>query len=281
MAGMDQNAAPVEGRHLKQELHAAFTEMFATALFVFFGVGSVNATRMTGEVVKPIDYALAFGLAITCLAYAVGTISGGHMNPAVTLSMMLTRNITITRGLFYIVAQFVGGIIGGATVHAVTNNSTAGYVSGITLEESISPQAGFGFEMVGTLLLLTVVFNVAVWTSEPLSTDLSGSTIAALAPVPIGFAVLVVHLVLGPYTGCGINPARVIGSIIFDKDVLAGGSHTLAHLYIYFVGPFTASIVAPLIYYGMHGTVKPSSQGEKKTLSSTASVSSVKVAPAP
>ena len=86
------------------------------------------------------------------------------------------------------------------------NTLQQGYVSGITLEESISPQAGFGFEMVGTLLLLTVVFNVAVWTSEPLSTDLSGSTIAALAPVPIGFAVLVVHLVLGPYTGCGINP---------------------------------------------------------------------------
>lgn len=89
-----------------------------------------------------------------------------------------------------------------------------------------------------------MVFNVAVWTSRPLETDVAGSTISALAPLPIGFAVLAAHLVCGPYTGCGINPARVLGAIVFD-DNITWESYTAKYAWIYFVGPYQPSIAIP------------------------------------
>ena len=89
-----------------------------------------------------------------------------------------------------------------------------------------------------------MVFNVAVWTSKPLETDVAGSTISALAPLPIGFAVLAAHLVCGPYTGCGINPARVLGAIVFD-DNITWESYTAKYAWIYFVGPYQPSIAIP------------------------------------
>lgn len=93
-----------------------------------------------------------------------------------------------------------------------------------------------------------MVFNVAVWTSRPLETDVAGSTISALAPLPIGFAVLAAHLVCGPYTGCGINPARVLGAIVFD-DNITWESYTAKYAWIYFVGPYQPSIAPPTHCY--------------------------------
>jgi len=241
-------------------MRAALAEFIGTAMLVFFGVGSVNATAETGEAVKPTDYAFSFGLVVTCCAYSIGAISGGHMNPAVTFAMALTGNITWSRFILYFIAQFGGGFAGAGILYAVTYDQPTGFTGGISLAPGLG-ERGFVFEFMGTLLLLIVVFNVAVWTSRPLETDVAGSTISALAPLPIGFAVLAAHLVCGPYTGCGINPARVLGAIVFD-DNITWESYTAKYAWIYFVGPFSASVCAPLIYYALYGTVKPGSSIE-------------------
>ena len=149
-----------------------------------------------------------------------------------------------------------------------------------------------------------VVFNVAVWAGKPLENDIAGSrslshvtshccstrlslclhhrrldglrtihtvailtiagsTISALAPLPIGLAVAVSHLTLGPLTGCGINPARVIGAVVWEgKDWWDGRSGQA--FWIYIAGPFAASLVGPLLYAALYGTVSPGSAGKGK-----------------
>lgn len=112
---------------LRDELRAAGAEMIATCLLVFFGVGSVCGAIRSGQPVQPINYAVSFGFCITALAYSIADISGGHINPAITASFMLTGNISIFRGVLYIVAQLIGGFIGGGLLCGCTGEWGRGY----------------------------------------------------------------------------------------------------------------------------------------------------------
>ena len=137
------------------------------------------------------------------LAFAIGDVSGAHINPAVTLSLAITGNLAVPTALIYVVAQTLGGLAGGGLLYAAVGPQL--YKSGIGL--SVGAGGGLLFEFMGTLLLIFVVFNVAVWSGNPVSTDFGGTVVSSLAPLPIGLAVMVAHLTLGPFTGCGINPA--------------------------------------------------------------------------
>ena len=181
-------------------------------------------------------------------------------------------------------------------IHATSHT----HVHTLSLTRALTA-GGFFLEFMGTLLLIFVVFNVAVWAGKPLENDIagscslrrvpssccsiglslclrhrrltvsalcllailtiSGSTISALAPLPIGLAVAVSHLTLGPLTGCGINPARVIGAVVWEgKDWWDGRSGQA--FWIYIAGPFAASLVGPLLYAALYGTVSPGSAGK-------------------
>jgi len=249
---------------IKQEARAALAEFLACVFFVFFGAGSVvGAVSATGDAgpVEPVNYALSFGFSITILAFSIGDLSGAHINPAVTLSLALSRNLTLTRAFMYIAAQVGGGVVGGGLLFMCVDHDS--YHSGIGLASDITPAGGFFLEFMGTLLLVFVVFNVAVWAGKPLENDIAGSTISALAPLPIGLAVAVAHLTLGPLTGCGINPARVIGAVVWEgKDWWDGRSGQA--FWIYIAGPFAASLVGPLLYAALYGTISPGSAGKGK-----------------
>jgi len=246
---------------LKSELRGAYAEFLACFLFVFFGAGSVcGAVSATADVgpVEPVNYALSFGFSITILAFAIGDVSGGHINPAVTLALAITRNVTPTRAALYVVFQLLGGIAGGGVLYGAVGKDN--YHSGIGLAADIKPEGGFALEFVGTLLLIFVVFNVAVWAGKPLDNDLAGSTVSALAPIPIGWALMVAHLTLGPFTGCGINPMRVVGAVIFEEE-----EWWVRHdgvFWIYICGPFLASVVGPALYFSLYGQFKPGSAGK-------------------
>lgn len=246
---------------LKAEARAASAEFMATFLFVYFGAGSVSAAAAAsgntmsskGSTIEPVNYALSFGFGITVLAFAIGNLSGGHINPAVTVSMLVTDNISPSRGVMYIIAQISGGLCGGGLLRASLDKDT--YFSGIGLSDDVTPGQGCIIECMGTLLLIFVVFNVAVWSARPLKNDIGVSTISALAPLPIGLAVMVSHLTLGPLTGCGINPARVLGAVVYEDkfwEKRAG-----QNFWIYWVGPLIAALIGPLCYWILHGTFKP------------------------
>ena len=133
----------------RAELTGAWAEFLACAFFVFFGAGSVSAAvKAVGEpvVVEPINYAASFGFAITFLAFAIGDVSGGHINPAVTLALAATGNVTVSRAVLYLIAQFAGGIVGGGVLRACVGPDN--YHSGIGLAADLQPAGGFGLEAV-------------------------------------------------------------------------------------------------------------------------------------
>ncbi len=226
---------------------AAIAELIATFGFVFLGTGAVAVAVQimgNGELNSSgfILVAIAHGLAITVFIAAIGRISGGHINPAVTIAAVVTRRMGLAKGVMYVGAQLVGaaagaffllGVIpdafeGNLGVHSLgTLEQTIGATS---VRTTIGPGVGVVTEMALTFFLVFVVFAAAM--------DTRGS--ASLAPFAIGFIVLVDHLVGVPLTGASMNPARSFG------PALAAGEW--ADHWVYWVGPIAGGIIAGVLY---------------------------------
>ncbi|RLL65889.1 MIP family channel protein [Streptomyces sp. Z26] len=220
------------------ELLAA--ECLGTLLLVFFGVGSVV---LASEYIGTLGIALAFGLVLLALAYALGDVSGCHVNPAVTLGMLLAKRIDLHLAVRYWVAQVVGAILGALLLFLVAKQ-----VPGIDTDETFGSN-GFGdrsavhintfgafvAEIVLTFLLVFVVLSV---THRLAVTGFDG--------LPIGMALAVVHLVGIPLTGTSVNPARSIGPALF-----AGGA-ALTQLWLFIVAPLVGAALAALAHNLTH-----------------------------
>jgi len=250
-------------------------EFIATALFVWAGCGaavSSNRWTPTALLLDPgalVGIALAFGITISVLAYSIGHISGGHINPAVTLSFMLLRLQSITAGLLYMVAQCLGAIFGAlilwgcnasltANCDTITAAGLEAQISGVcgaselpngegygpafglgvnTVDIRVSSGCAFLIELMGTYLLVFTVLQAAVHTK---------STGGNAVPIAIGWAVLVAHLILIPYTGCGINPARSLGPMVVDS--MGGLNYWQRGWWVFYTAPFVGSILATATY---------------------------------
>ncbi|HXH21509.1 MAG TPA: MIP family channel protein [Dehalococcoidia bacterium] len=223
----------------REAIKASIAEFIATAFFVFVGVGSIVAFLATeGGGGIPL-IALAHGLAIALLVAAIGPISGGHINPAVTFAAVITNRITVTRGLMYWVAQLLGALLGAALLQVFIVDDVLNGVPGIgghgVNDEVVSSNlAALGIEALLTGLLVFTVFGAAVYPK--------GNTV--IAPLAIGFAILVIHLVAIPMTGSGVNPARSFGPmVVFNR---------WDDFWIYFVGPLLGGGAAGLLYYFLY-----------------------------
>ena len=262
----------------------AAAEFFAMAMFVWVGTGtavSANHAQYNGEpevafpstILLPI--AMAFGFGITVLAGNLGAYSGGHVNPAVTLALMITQACPVLDGLVYIVCQFAGAVLGSAMVWGCVSQASfvpaagldmesiqPGYQEGDVIEAIGYPPFGLGadhvndwvnignaflLEFLGTALLIGTVMMSAV-------DKRTYTTSGMLAAWPIGFSVMLSHLVLIPFTGCGINPARSFGPAVMNS--IAGNNvwQGVDGLFAFYVAPFAASIVVggtmPLFWGG-------------------------------
>lgn len=250
-------------------------EFIATSVFVWAGCGAaVSSNQWTdGAVFDPaalVGISLAFGLSISTLAYGIGHISGGHINPAVTFSFMLLRIQSITGGLLYILAQCLGAILGSFLLWGCSNSlitdcdlvTQAGAEarrSGVCSQSAL-PDGGFSppfqlglnvvnskvsngcaflLEIMGTYLLVFTVLHSAVHTK---------STGGNAVPIAIGWAVVIAHLVLIPSTGCGINPARSLGPMVVDS--IGGGAAKVwvRGWWVYYTAPFVGSLLATATY---------------------------------
>lgn len=212
-------------------------EFVATLLFVFIGCGSVVDVN-TGTLTDTVNISFAFGLAIAVLVSCVNDISGGHINPAVTYALVITGNLPVKTGLVYFCAQMLGAITGAALLRGAVGTKFSGG-TGLNNVTHISAGEGLVIEAVLTFLLVFTVFNVAI----------RKAAAAHIAPLIIGFAVLVAHLSSVTLTGTGINPARSFGPAliqgIFDNH------------WIYWIGPWIGASIAPGVYFLLYGTVKP------------------------
>nr|ASO96002.1 plasma membrane intrinsic protein subtype 2 aquaporin [Fragaria x ananassa] len=221
---------------------AVIAEFIATLLFLYITVltviGYKSQIDLGGDAcggVGILGIAWAFGGMIFILVYCTAGISGGHINPAVTFGLFLARKVSLVRAVMYIVAQSLGAIAGVGLVKAFQKSYYTKYGGGANeLAEGYSTGVGLAAEIIGTFVLVYTVFSA----TDP-KRSARDSHVPVLAPLPIGFAVFMVHLATIPITGTGINPARSLGAaVIYDKKKAWDDQ------WIFWVGPFIGAAIA-------------------------------------
>ncbi|RWR96672.1 putative aquaporin PIP2-2 [Cinnamomum micranthum f. kanehirae] len=226
---------------------ALIAEFIATLLFLYITVATVIGYKSQVDPLKHtapdaacggvgiLGIAWAFGGMIFILVYCTAGISGGHINPAVTFGLFLARKVSLIRALLYMVAQCLGAICGVGLVKAFQKSYFERYGGGANeLADGYKKGVGLGAEIIGTFVLVYTVFSA----TDP-KRSARDSHVPVLAPLPIGFAVFMVHLATIPITGTGINPARSLGAaVIYNKEKAWDDQ------WIFWVGPFIGAAIA-------------------------------------
>ncbi|URE42501.1 Major intrinsic protein [Musa troglodytarum] len=196
---------------------AGIAEFMATFLFLYITILTVmgvvkSSTKCSTVGIQGIAW--SFGGMIFALVYCTAGISGGHINPAVTFGLFLARKLSLTRALFYMVMQCLGAICGAGVVKGFQKGLYENNGGGANVvAPGYTKGDGLGAEIVGTFILVYTVFS-----ATDAKRSARDSHVPILAPLPIGFAVFLVHLATIPITGTGINPARSLGAaIIYNK----------------------------------------------------------------
>ncbi|KAJ9146929.1 hypothetical protein P3X46_029142 [Hevea brasiliensis] len=217
-------------------------QFVATLLFLYVSVATVIGYKSQADPCATVGFlgvAWAFGGMIFILVYCTAGISGGHINPAVTFGLLLARKLSLVRAVAYMVSQCLGAIAGAGLVKAVMKddyNSLGGGVNSVS--SGYSKGTALGAEIIGTFVLVYTVFSA----TDP-KRKARYSFVPILVPLPIGFAVFVVHLATIPITGTGINPARSLGpAVIYNKKTI-WDDH-----WIFWAGPFLGALAAALYH---------------------------------
>jgi aquaporin Z len=204
-------------------------EFIGTALLVFVAVGSAVAGI---DAIGPFGVAFAFGLTLLALAYAIGPISGCHINPAVTLGVLLSRGMTPAEAAYYWVAQFAGGIAGAAVLQLLTSGfggmtDQTGTLGANDYGATISLGGALILEVLLTFVFVAVILLVTGKAAAP-----------GFAGLAIGLALTAVHLIGIPLTGTSVNPARSLGPALF------AGGEPLAHVWVFLLAPLVGGALA-------------------------------------
>ncbi len=215
-------------------------EMLGTALLVFFAVGTATLSfgfKLTGSSTSAgvVTTSLAFGLVLLALVYAIGPVSGCHVNPAVTLGVLLRKGMPVREAVAYWIAQFLGGIVGGALLELMTSSfgKVTDQTGGLGTNDwgkSVTAGGAFLLEVILTFLLVFVVLLVTGRAAAP-----------GFAGLAIGLVLTVIHLVGIPLDGTSVNPARSLGPAIF------AGTHAMSHVWLFIVAPLVGGALAALI----------------------------------
>lgn len=209
-------------------------EVFGTFLLVFGVIGA--AIYYNGEA-KPLVVGLAVGIAVLAGAYAVGHVSGGHFNPAVSLGVAAAGRMPWKDVLPYIAAQLVGGLLA-TLIHFGIAASTGAAIGDVSSKfASVSNQ--FGEALVPVLLLEIVI--TAVFVLVILGVTADGSTTPGFAPLVIGLTLALFHFIAIPIDNASLNPARSLATAVF------GGGEVLGQLWVFFVAPIVGALIAGLI----------------------------------
>jgi aquaporin TIP len=209
----------------------SFVELLGAFTLVFAGAGTIMSVGPQADA-GTLEVALASGLAIAVMVSAVGHISGGHFNPAITFGFMLTRRISLLLGLAYWVAQMLGGVLAALLLRWIfpeaTRNATnlgAPAVRGIDIGPALVVEA---------LLTFFLVWVVFAMTTDP------RSTYSAIAGLAIGLVIVMDTLMGYSLTGAAMNPARAFGPELV--------SNTWSDFWIWYVGPLAGGAIAALLY---------------------------------
>lgn len=213
-------------------------EAVGTMVLVLMGCGAAVSLGCTSNdpalASTVIGTALAFGLSVVAMAYAIGGISGCHINPAITLGVWMSGRMSGKDAGMYMLFQTIGGILGAAILWLCTTTSGDAIVGtgANACQPGVEIMGGLVAEIVFTAIFVLVVLG---------STD-SKKGAGNFAGLAIGLSLVLVHLVCIRYTGTSVNPARSIGPALFQ------GGAALSQLWIFIVGPFVGAAIAALIW---------------------------------
>ena len=254
---MDDNTQP-------QKLLA---ELLGTALLVFIGVGSVPATLIVnGD--SPFTMAdlgmisFAFAMVVVATVYALGHVSGNHINPAVTLGLAATGKFPWREVPGYIAAQLLGATLGALAIVGVLGSKAHEVGLGVAQFNKslgVGNVQGFFAEFVGTFILVFVIFGV-IHRKAP----------GGFAGLAIGFVVFAAIIPVAPATSAAINPARVVGPMLVLR--VFGGSVNWDQLPVYVLAELSAGVAAGLIYVALSRTRAASVSGLQTVASAESTV---------
>lgn len=208
--------------------NALVAEFIGTFALIFIGAG---AGVMSGNIVA---VAFAHGLVVLGFAYCYGRISGTHINPAVTIGLLVGKQINFGTATAYIVVQLLGGVVGAAALNFVLGGN-AGTLGATVPAEGIGVSQAFVLELILTFFLVNAVYFTAV----------SGKA-GDFAPIAIGLTLTFCIMMGGPVTGASLNPARSLGPALFSSD-----PNAMSTLWIYFIACPLGGVLAALLYGGL------------------------------
>ncbi|KAB0802600.1 hypothetical protein PPYR_01854 [Photinus pyralis] len=209
---------------------ALLAEFVGNIILNYFGCASCMIIKPNVENPNLVLIALTFGFSVFIAVQAIGHVSGGHINPAVTIAMLVTRNISLLKAILYIIVQCLGAIVGSGLLMASLPERYHDTAMGVT---NLSVPVGNGIVveiMLGFILVFTV-FGVV---------DVNKHEIKPIAAFAIGVSVTIGHLATVDYTGASMNPARTFGASVINN-------HWDDH-WVYWVGPIIGGIIAGLLY---------------------------------
>jgi aquaporin Z len=215
-------------------------ELIGTLALVLVGCGSAV---IDGGYIGVLGVAFAFGLIVLAMVYAIGSISGCHINPAVTVGMLVAGKIKGRDAIFYIIFQCIGAIAGAAILWAIASG-----LDGYSLSTAGLGQNGFGDNSPTGYSLAACFITEVVMTAIFLFAILGATHKDApkgFAGIAIGFTLVLIHLVSIPITNTSVNPARSLGPAVFVQG------DALTQLWLFIVAPIIGGIIAALIWkYG-------------------------------
>jgi aquaporin Z len=211
-----------------------FAELIGTFVLVLIGCGSAV---IAGDKIGFLGISFAFGLAVLTMVYAIGPISGCHINPAISIAMLAAGKMKIKDTVFYILAQIAGAVLAASILYAIATGSDGYSISADGLGHNsysingYTMAAAFLAEVVLTFIFLLVIFG-----------STSDKAPKGFAGISIGLSLVFIHLVGIPITGTSVNPARSIGPAVFV------GNEALEELWLFLLAPVIGGLIAAFVW---------------------------------
>ncbi len=228
--------------NLKESLRKYIAEFIGTAVLVIFGCGSAvaaNALLDAQGVIVALSFStlaisVAFGLVIVAMAYSVGNVSGCHINPAVSLGMLIAGKMTVADFVGYVISQLLGGIAGAAVLMGILGGTEYGLGT-----NGYGEASAMGASMAQALAIEVVLTFVFVFTILGVTSKAQNSSVAGIV---IGLTLTLVHILGVPFTGTSVNPARSLGPALFM------GGESLAQVWVFIFAPLVGAAIAAVVF---------------------------------
>jgi len=223
----------------------AIAELIGTFWLVFGGCGSaVLAAAFPNVGIGLLGVALAFGLTVLTMAYAIGHVSGCHLNPAVSVGLVVAKRFPAGELLAYVVAQVVGAILAAATLYVIASGKAGFSLAGGFASNGYAEHSPGGYSLIACLVaevVLTFMFLMIILGA----TDRRAPQ--GFAPIAIGLGLTLIHLVGIPVTNLSVNPARSTGPALFV------GGWALEQLWLFWLAPIVGAAIAGIAYPAVMG----------------------------